>query len=99
MSKVLFVSLGTPEPSQVDALQSYATTAPPLLVAAGAQPRFRARRVEQLVGSAAPETLFVAEFPSVEVAKAAFAQPDYQALVPLRDKAFRKLDFFLAEEF
>ncbi len=99
MSNVLFVSLGTIDETAPDALKEYAAAAPPILAAAGAKARVRAKLSEQLVGSDAPQTVFVAEFPSAEAARSAFQSEEYKALIPIRDKAFRKLDFFLVEEF
>ena len=96
---VLFVSIGTPDPEQSDALMEYAEKAPPLLVAAGAVPKTRAKLVEQLVGADAPGTLFVAEFPSVEAVKSVFSSDAYTALIPTRDKAFTDLKFLIMEAF
>ncbi len=96
---VTFISIGTVNPDEGEAMQSYATQAPPLLVAAGAKPKMRGRLVEELVGDGAPQTIFIAEFDSAEAAKAALATDEYQALVPDRDKAFSKLNFFLVDEF
>jgi len=94
-----FVSVGTPDPNEQDALEEYATKAPPILMEAGAVPKVKAKMVEQLVGDRPAGTLFVAEFPSAEAVKAAFASEAYQALVPARNKAFKELNFFIMEAF
>ncbi|MEM9043814.1 MAG: DUF1330 domain-containing protein [Pseudomonadota bacterium] len=97
--KVTFVSIGTVDPDQADALSTYATHAPPLLIEAGAVPRMKAKLVEELVGDGAPQTVFIADFPNAEAVHEVFASDAYRALVPARDKAFKKLNFFLVEDF
>lgn len=96
---VLFVSIGTPNPDEADALQEYAAKAPPLLMAAGAKPRVKAKLVEQLVGDTPAGTLFVAEFPSADAVRDVFASDAYTALLPVRDKAFKSLNFLIMEDF
>ncbi|MEO1680710.1 MAG: DUF1330 domain-containing protein [Pseudomonadota bacterium] len=96
---ILFVSIGTPNPDEAEALEDYAAKAPSLLMAAGAVPKVKAKLVEQLVGEGSAGTLFVAEFPSAEAVKTAFASEAYQALLPARNKAFKELNFFIMEAF
>ena len=97
--KITFVSIGTVDPDQTDALNIYATNAPPILMEAGAVPRIKAKLVEELVGEGAPQTVFIADFPSADAVHKAFASDDYKALIPARDRAFKKLNFFIVEEF
>ncbi|MEO1398392.1 MAG: DUF1330 domain-containing protein, partial [Pseudomonadota bacterium] len=70
---VIFVSIGTPNPDETEALQEYATKAPPLLMAGGAKPKVKAKLVEQLVGDTSAGTLFVAEFPNADAVRKVFA--------------------------
>ncbi|MEO0912061.1 MAG: DUF1330 domain-containing protein [Pseudomonadota bacterium] len=96
---ITFVALGTPDPEGAEALARYAEAAVPMLVAAGGEPRFRARRVETLVGEDAPDTVFAVDFPDGDAVKGVLASDAYKALVPDRDAAFRKVTFLLAEQF
>jgi uncharacterized protein (DUF1330 family) len=96
---VLFVSIGTPDPDQPEALQDYAAKAPPILIEAGAVPKVKARLAEPLIGSQPPGTLFVAEFPSAAAARAVFETDAYKALIPAREKAFKHLNFLIMEAF
>ncbi|MEM0949507.1 MAG: DUF1330 domain-containing protein [Pseudomonadota bacterium] len=96
---VLFVSIGTPNPDAPEALQKYATEAPPLLMAGGAKPKVKAKLVERLVGANSAGTLFVAEFPSAQAVHDVFSSDAYQALVPVRDRAFVELNFMIMETF
>lgn len=69
------------------------------MIKVGAVPRIKANLVEELVGDGAPQTVFIADFPNAEAVREAFGSDAYQALVPAREKAFKKLNFFLVEEF
>lgn len=96
---VLFVSMGVPNAAEPEALDAYVGQVSPLLSAAGGQPKVRAKLVEQLVGANAPQTLFVAEFPSAEAARAVFESDAYKALIPTRKRAFKNVEFFLVAPF
>ncbi len=99
MSKVTFVSLGTPDPEQSDAFNTYVETASKLLAAGGGVPIKRARVTEVLLGESGPATVFLMEFPSADAIKEVLGSRDYQRLVPFRDKAFKELTFLLAKAF
>jgi uncharacterized protein (DUF1330 family) len=99
MAGVIFVSLGTPDPDQGEALKTYIEAAPKLLLAAGGVPVKRMKVTETLLGGDGPATVFLMEFPSAEAIKGVLASDDYQQLVPHRDKAFKELTFLLAESF
>ncbi len=97
-SPVVFVALGTLNPAEADAYQSYAGTAGPLLKEAGGRPRARMKVLEHLVGDPAPKTVMMMEFDSADAIRDVLASPAYQALVPLRDRAFTRFSFFIAED-
>lgn len=99
MSKVVFISLGTPDPEQKDAFNVYVEAAPKLLLAAGGVPVTRVQVTETLLGDSGPATVFLMEFPSAEAIKGVLASQEYQRLVPFRDKAFKELTFLLAKTF
>ncbi len=94
----VFVALGVPAPAEAEAYQSYAGQAGPLLKQAGGRPRARMKVLEHLVGEPAPMTVMMMEFDSAETIRDVLAGPAYQALVPLRDRAFTRFSFFIAED-
>ncbi|MEO1017788.1 MAG: DUF1330 domain-containing protein [Pseudomonadota bacterium] len=97
-TNVTFVALGTLDPNGQEDFEAYASGAPALLMAAGGQVRCRMKVVESLVGDNAPQSVFMIDFDSAETVKKVFDSPEYKALIPHRDKAFSKVDFFLAED-
>lgn len=95
---VTFVALGTLDPNEPEAFEAYASAAPALLMEAGGKVRCRMKVIESLVGENAPQTVFMVDFDSAETVKNMFASAEYKALIPHREKAFAKLEFFLAED-
>ncbi len=45
----------------------------------------------------APHVVFVVEFPSRERAETAFTNPEYLAIIPLRDVAFQEVKILLSD--
>lgn len=43
-----------------------------------------------------PHVVFVVEYPSLEVAEASFANPDYKSIIPQRDIAFKEVKILLS---
>lgn len=95
---VLLAALAVPDPTQMQAMEEYLAKGPPKLLEAGGRPKFRAKVTEVITGETAPAMMFLAEYDSVEAVKAAFEQPEYQAAVPSRDKAFKSLNIVVMEE-
>ena len=94
---VMLVVTATPDPENAQALEDYSAKGPPQLVASGAVPKFRAKVVDRLVGDGTSSLVFVAEFASIEEARAAFETEAYKAAIPDRNKAFKQLDIMLVE--
>lgn len=67
-------------------LEEYATAARPTLLAAGATVVTRGKFVETLAGTFDADTGFIAKFPSTASARAWYKSPEYQALLPIREK-------------
>jgi len=94
---VMLIAIATPDPENPKALEGYSAKGPPQLIASGAVPKFRAKVVDRLVGEGTSSLIFVAEFPSLDQARAAFETKAYKESLPDRDKAFSQLDIMLAE--
>jgi uncharacterized protein (DUF1330 family) len=56
----------------------------------------RQRVNKNLYGSGSPDLIMVIDFPSVEIAERIFFQPEYLALIPLRDKVFSDFKMYVA---
>jgi AhpD family alkylhydroperoxidase len=74
-----------------EARAAYLTAAGPLMKKYGGRPMLRAKPHSALVGSR-PDLVVLLEFPSSEAAARAFADPEYRAIIPLRDQAFARLE-------
>lgn len=64
----------------------YAPAAFPLVMKHGGQPLIMTENVEVIEGSMPEGRLVIVEFPSVENAKAFYADPEYQPLIKIRQK-------------
>jgi len=51
--------------------------------------------LENLGQGQAPHAIFVVEYPSREAAEKAFTNPEYLAIIPLRDVAFQEVKILL----
>ena len=95
--------LARPDPENADIAKRYAEGVQPLLAAAGIAPTLRGPVAEALAqtgagtdaGAEPPATAMMLDFPDVGAARAFFAQPAYQALIPLRDAGFLRMDIYL----
>lgn len=85
---ITFLALSVPDPEGSEALARYVEAVVPMLVAAGGEPRLRAKRVEMLVGDNAPDTVFAIDFPDGDAVQGVFESDAYKALLPDRDAAF-----------
>lgn len=78
------------------ALKQYSEAAQPTLLQAGGKIVARGS-VAPLAGSLAADTCLIASFPTSEALTAWYQSPGYQALIPLRDKAFQPTFLVLNE--
>jgi uncharacterized protein (DUF1330 family) len=53
---------------------------------------------EALVGAFKPDAFALVEWPSAEACQKAFSDPEYQKLIPLRDRALKKVTYTLARK-
>lgn len=74
-----------------EALAQYQAVAGPILKRYGGKPILKVRPESSFLGDR-PDLVVLIEFPSREDARAAFEDPDYLEVVPLRARAFETLD-------
>jgi uncharacterized protein (DUF1330 family) len=82
-----------------EAFQEYLEGVTPLFAAASLNVNFRGAFSDGLAGSDFPENVLLLDFGSKEAAQEFFGSEAYQALVPVRDRAFSSLKIFFADEF
>ncbi|MCP4315954.1 MAG: DUF1330 domain-containing protein [Hyphomicrobiales bacterium] len=86
------IVMATPDPEGVEALKKYVAAVGPLLKKSGAKLVKNLQIQDELVGDAGYASVGVADFPSMTAASDFFASDEYQALIPLRGKAFSQFD-------
>lgn len=96
-SPIFLIGLGVPNPAHPEAMAAYSKGAMPLLETAGGRVVGRYRRDTILAGEVAPQTVFIMAFDDAERARAALASEAYAALIPIREKAFERLDLIFAQ--
>jgi uncharacterized protein (DUF1330 family) len=62
----------------------------------GAEVVRRQRIKKSLYGSGRSDLIMVIDFPSLEVAERIFFEPEYLALIPLRDQVFAEFQMYVA---
>jgi len=89
----------TPNPENKNELQSYSAQAPTLMKKHGGVPLAR-YSVESMIDSVEkPAAFAVISFPSKNAIQDLLVNdPDYQKLIPLRDKGFKSIRFFVCNE-
>ena len=89
----------TPNPENKSELQSYSSQAPAIAKKHGAVP-IASYNVESAIGSEEkPAAIAVFSFPSREaIQDLLINDPDYQRLIPLRDKGFKSIRFLVCNE-
>ncbi len=78
-------------PDGQEALAEYQAAAGPIMAANGARPVLKAKPDQAWIGEA-PDVVVMMDFPSTDAVTAAFGDPAYTQLVPIRDQAFSRLD-------
>ena len=89
----------TPNPENKDELQSYSSQAPAILKKYGGAP-VASYNVETAMDSGEnPAVVAILSFPNREAIQELLVNdPDYQQLIPLRDKGFKSIRFFVCNE-
>jgi uncharacterized protein (DUF1330 family) len=62
----------------------------------GAEVVRRQRITKTLYGSGSPSLIMVIDFPGVDIAERVFFEPEYLALIPLRDQVFSDFSMYVA---
>jgi uncharacterized protein (DUF1330 family) len=75
---------------------AYSTVAVPITVEAGRTFTCQYGRIDDLVGDDGPQVVGIMEFADEAAVRAAIRSPEYQAVVPHRDKAFERVNVILA---
>lgn len=96
MSSIM-VTIGNFAADGAEYYQRYAEGVLPLLGKTGTTVRERLKGSEALVGEDFPELVAVLEFKDKATTKAFLSSPEYQALVPYRERAFKSIRTFACE--
>jgi uncharacterized protein (DUF1330 family) len=92
---VQLIQLATRRPDSDADFKAYASVAGPMLVAVGGVWNSDYNRVADLAGEGFAQ-IRVMDFPDAECIETVFASPEYQELIPFRDKAFDDLRIIIA---
>lgn len=93
----LLVVTATPNPNEMASVQEYLQGVMPLFAQAGAELVSRSKVSEVLKGSSV-EMVLVMKLESDDAIKTLFNLPEYQALVPVRDKGFKEINIMISHE-
>lgn len=97
-TKTTMIVTSTINPDEMESLQAYVQSVMPMLLELGGQVIKRTKITDVYFGEKPAELLLVMDFPSKEALKDMFDSETYQALIPLRNKGFSKVDILFAEE-
>lgn len=93
---VQLIILGTRRPDSDDDYAAYGSVAVPIMMQAGGTFTGQFASIDQLAGDNGPQVVGIMEFEDETAVRTAIASPEYQAVVPHRDKAFERFDLILA---
>jgi uncharacterized protein (DUF1330 family) len=93
---VQLIIMAARRPDSDDHYAAYAEVAVPIMVGAGGTFTGRFGRIEDFAGNDSPEQVGIMEFADEAPVRAAITSPEYQAVVPHRDKAFERFNLILA---
>ena len=96
MSATLVVT-GTPNPSEMEAVQSYLKGVMPLLIGAGGT-LVKRLKVAKVANGRPSGMVLVMDFPSETAVEELFASDAYQTLVETRDKGFSEMNMLIASD-
>lgn len=96
MSSVL-LAIMAPNPDNPEALQEYGEKTPVILQKFGGKPVNKKVVKEVICGAISPKAITTIEFPSEEKIYEFLNSAEYQAMIPVRDKAFSEATLIVAE--
>jgi len=88
----------TPNPNEMEALKAYSSQVPAVAKEHGAVPIATYDVEKALDDKQAPAVFAVVSFPTRESINDFFEDPAYQALIPLRNKGFEQVRFYVTNE-
>lgn len=94
MSTTLVVT-GTPNPSEMEAVQSYLKGVMPLFTEAGGT-LVKRLRVVKVINGRPNGMVLVMDFPNEQAIESLFASDAYQALVEVRDIGFSEMNILIS---
>ncbi|MCE7996832.1 MAG: DUF1330 domain-containing protein [Roseivirga sp.] len=97
-TKTTLIVTSTINPAEMESLQAYVQKVMPMLLELGGKVIKRTKITDVYFGEKPAELLLVMDFPSKEALQAMFDSEAYQAVIPLRNKGFSKVDILFAEE-
>jgi uncharacterized protein (DUF1330 family) len=97
MTDVYLTVTATPNPDNQAEMSDYLGKVMPLLMSAGGKPvnRFKASKV--ITGDPGFALIMIMAFPNAEAIETFFAGDEYRPLIPIRDKAFSRIDILIME--
>lgn len=97
MATIVLVTT-TPNPDGAEDLATYQKLAMPVVARHGGEVVYRGRRVDSVAGSGSFAMSLAIRFPDEAAARAWHADPDYQAAIAHRNKAFTAFEAHLINE-
>ena len=94
--KITVISSVVLNPDGAEAMQGYLAGVGPLTAAAGGENLQRYKLTKAIAGEPFSITSTV-EFPSMEAAESLFESEAYKALIPLTEKAFKRMNVAIVE--
>ena len=85
---VFIIACVTINPDEPDAYRVYLETTAPLLERAGATISQHFGVSDVVVGNKPAESVMIVEYPNLEAVHDLFDSPEYNSIIPLRDRAF-----------
>ena len=85
---VFLIACVTVNPAEPDAYKTYMERTGPLLEQAGAKISQAFAVDDVVIGQKPAETVMIVEYPDLDAVHDLFDSPEYQSIIPLRDKAF-----------
>ena len=92
MTDVYLTVTATPNPENQAEMSEYLGKVMPMLVSAGGNLVSRLRVSQVITGDPGFGLLMIMAFPSAKAIETFFAGDEYRPLIPIRDKAFSRMD-------
>jgi glyoxylase-like metal-dependent hydrolase (beta-lactamase superfamily II) len=96
-SKATLVVTAVPNPEGMEEMQKYLKGVVPVLVGNGGEILVRAKADKAVVGDVNFGMILVMSFASKGAIETTFESDEYKALIPLRDKGFKKMDVTIVD--